>query len=54
MRHNVKFNPSKHNGKYVYRLLYYFKKFGILSTSRLLLFSCNSKKKPLVSLKIVI
>lgn len=44
MGHNFKFNPSKHNGKYVYRLLYYFKKFSILSTSRLLLFSYNSKK----------
>lgn len=45
MRHNFKFNPSKQNGKYVYGLPYYFKKFSILPTSRLLLYSYNSKKK---------
>lgn len=45
MRHNIKFNPSKHNSKYVCRLLYYFKKLSILSTLSVLLFSYISKKK---------
>lgn len=52
VRHNVKCNPSNHNSKYVYRLMYYLKKFSILSTSSLLLFPYISTKN--VSLKTVI